>query len=120
MNKRTSQLGVRIAVGSGVVLAGAFAIQPIQDPDIGWLLRSGRLIWETGAVPTTDPFSHTATGATWTHHSGLWGLLLFAVWSGAGFGGIRVANAALAALITLRLWRVTCKSTAEPAARIMV
>ncbi len=38
---------------------------PLSDYDYFWHLRTGRLILETGSIPTVDPFSFTAEGRPW-------------------------------------------------------
>lgn len=47
-------------------LAGALLVsglvRPIRDPDVWWHLLYGRMILATGALPSTDAFSFTATG----------------------------------------------------------
>lgn len=43
-----------------VLLTGAFAAAcAFHDPDICWLLATGKVIVESGALPVTDPFSWT-------------------------------------------------------------
>ena len=37
----------------------------LHDSDAGWHIRTGELIWQTHAVPRTDPFSHTMFGREW-------------------------------------------------------
>ena len=41
---------------------GATLFFELGDVDAGWHVRAGRWIWEHGAIPTVDPFSHTAEG----------------------------------------------------------
>ena len=49
----------------------------VQDPDYFWHLTTGKLIAETGHVPSTDPFSFTWFGQPWTPHEWLSELLIF-------------------------------------------
>ncbi len=37
----------------------------LLDSDTGWHIRTGEMILRTGAVPRTDPFSHTLQGREW-------------------------------------------------------
>jgi len=46
-------------------MAGVLAF-PLSDYDYFWHLRTGMLMLETGAIPTTDPFSFSAAGRPWT------------------------------------------------------
>ena len=43
----------------------------IMGSDMFWHLAAGRDICERGAVPTTDPFSHTFGGKEWLNHEWL-------------------------------------------------
>ena len=42
-----------------------------QDPDLGWHLKVGEEILESGSVPHYDHFSHTMPGHEWIAHSWL-------------------------------------------------
>lgn len=46
-----------------VAVATVFSLLDLVSWDYWWQLRTGRLIWETGAVPGADPYSYTAPGA---------------------------------------------------------
>jgi len=46
------------------VMCGLLAF-PLSDYDYFWHLRTGRLILESGSIPTVDPFSFTAAGRPW-------------------------------------------------------
>lgn len=61
-----------------VILFLLGAVRPVEDGDLYLHLATGRLIAETGQVPSTDPFSVTARGQEWVAHE--W---LFAVVAGA-------------------------------------
>jgi hypothetical protein len=63
-----------VAAGRGAAfLLALAALGPVvlmgltraTDPDIRWHLRAGRLIRDTGDVPSADPFSYTAYGLPW-------------------------------------------------------
>lgn len=47
-----------------VAMYGLLAF-PLSDYDYFWHLRTGRLILESGSIPTVDPFSFTAAGRPW-------------------------------------------------------
>jgi hypothetical protein len=40
----------------------------LLDGDTYWHIAAGRWILDKGAVPATDPFSHSMPGAAWTAH----------------------------------------------------
>ena len=57
----------------------SLGLNQISSYDYWWMLRTGQLIAETGAVPTVDPYTYSAPGARWIdihwlHQLGLWGL----------------------------------------------
>ena len=56
-------------------------------------LATGRLIIETGAVPSADPYTFTGYGEPWVVQSWLVSLLYGVVERMSGFGGIRVLGA---------------------------
>lgn len=67
----------------------------LTDPDTYLHLAIGRWILEHGAVPTTDPFSHSMPGAAWTAHEWLSGLVLAGLYYVAGWTGLVVVTALL-------------------------
>jgi len=56
-----------------VLLLGLLGMtaRPAVDPDLGWHLRTGQWIVETGHVPHSDPFSFTRAGHPWVSHEWL-------------------------------------------------
>lgn len=50
------------AVGAALAVS---RVLPIADPDYHWHLATGRFVAQHGAVPSADPFSHTAAGMKW-------------------------------------------------------
>ena len=58
----------------------------VQDPDFFWHITAGKLIAQTGQVPSTDPFSFTWFGKPWTPHEWLSELLIY--WLVTGLGRI--------------------------------
>ncbi|HEX3160821.1 MAG TPA: hypothetical protein VHQ45_20035, partial [Gemmatimonadaceae bacterium] len=69
----------------------------LNDPDSHWHVAVGRLIWETRAVPWTDPFSHTFAGAPWIAKEWLAQLLLYGAHALGGWWGVVVLTATTAA-----------------------
>jgi hypothetical protein len=76
-------------------LAGRDAV--LGDPDTYWHLAAGRWILEHGAIPSQDPFSHSAPGAPWVAHEWLSEILLAGLLSFAGWDGPALAAAAVTA-----------------------
>ncbi|MFQ5945247.1 MAG: hypothetical protein ACE5NC_03270 [Anaerolineae bacterium] len=89
----------------------AMATQEIADPDFWWHLRTGQLIWDTGSIPRTDPFSHTMTGAPWVAHEWLSEALLYA---GFALGGDSALILIFAGIITITFWLVYAQSEGRP------
>ena len=75
---------VILAVALGGVMFALTVAKGVQDPDYFWHLTTGKLIAETGQVPSTDPFSFTWFGQPWTPHEWLSELLIFRLVDGLG------------------------------------
>ena len=80
------------------------------DPDLGWHLKAGQEISQTGTVPHLNHYNYVYTGR-WVDHEWLSNLLLYKLYSGAGYLAVNLAFVALllATLIILtvyvyRLW----------------
>lgn len=82
-------------------LVFVLAVRAISDPDFWWHLRAGQLIWETRAVPHTDPFSSTFFGREWVAHEWLSEALMYAVHLAAGYAGLVVF---FALVISAAMW----------------
>lgn len=73
-----------------IFLAVAFCFAFIRqtDPDWWWHLRTGQLIWQRGAVPTTDPYSYTNAGRPWVVHEWLFEVLSYLGYRALGYNGL--------------------------------
>lgn len=65
------------------------------DPDFGWHLRFGEIIWQTKNIPHDQIFMWTLAGKNWVDHEWLGNLLLYGLWSAGGYGLVTVFFAAL-------------------------
>src|SRR5579859_4123468 len=74
----------------------------LNDPDTYWHIATGCWIWAHGAVPVTDPFSHTFGGAPWHAHEWLAELIIAGAYGALGWAGV-VALAALGVAASLAL-----------------
>lgn len=74
----------------------------LRDSDTYWHVTTGRWIFENGAVPTQDPFSHTMRGAAWTAFEWLSQLILAGAHQIGGWTWL-VALASLAFAATIAL-----------------
>lgn len=79
---------------------------PIPGVDLWWQMAAGKIIWTTGAVPTTDPFSYTARGHPWLVHEWAADLLFYLIYTRLGptwLVALKVLVEGTALLITLLL-----------------
>ena len=75
-------------------------LRPSIDTDTWWQLRTGELIAQQRAIPTTDSFSFTREGQAWRYPSSAWlmELKLHFIYEWFGAGGL---NIWMATMITL-------------------
>jgi hypothetical protein len=94
-----------VAFVPALVLFGLIAFAPsvIPDGDPYWHIAAGNWILTHGAVPTTDPFSHTLPNAPWTAHEWLSEIILATSYQLGGWSGLHllVAVAAMATAFLL-------------------
>jgi hypothetical protein len=90
-----------------VIVGVRIGLSPLQDNSFLTHLSTGRIILDTGSIPSADPYSFTAFGRAWTVQS--WGASV--IYAGAeqtvGLIGIRIINAVVAVSLVLVLWRLT-------------
>jgi hypothetical protein len=100
-----------------VLLLGAFAAGPLGqkllgDAGIGWHIRTGQLILQTGAVPRADPFSATMGGQPWYAWEWLYDILVGWFERIAGLNAVVFANAlVIAATFALVFRRMIARGT---------
>ena len=97
------KVGSLLAWVSLVALALGLSLQQIVSVDYWWLLRTGRIIAETGSVPRAAVFTYTAPGAAWINihwlfQLGLWGAFQLGGHAGALVGKLGLVLALLALL----------------------
>ena len=87
-----SSLGVSwpllIALLALLCVLGVERIDVLADPDTYLHLGAGRWMLAHGAVPATDPFSHSLPGAPWLAHEWLAELMLTGAYQWAGWTGL--------------------------------
>jgi hypothetical protein len=99
-----------------VVAAGwVIGLRPLVDNSFFTHLATGRLVLDTGSVPSTDPYTFSAHGAAWVVQSWLASWLYATVESLAGAVGLRVLMGLIAAGLTALAWRLT-----RPASSLIV
>jgi hypothetical protein len=96
------------------VLATAFVlwavwlgVRPLSDNSFFTHLATGRLILDTHAIPTVDPYSFTAAGQSWVVQSWLASLLYGVLDAWVGPMGLRVLTGVLAGVVGGLTWRLT-------------
>jgi MFS family permease len=65
------------------------------DPDFGWHLRFGEIIWQTKDVPHDQIFMWTLEGKDWVDHEWLANLLIYGLWNLGGYFLITIIFATL-------------------------
>jgi hypothetical protein len=78
----------------------------LLDSDTGWHIRTGDLIWQTGAVPRQDVFSHTMAGREWFAWEWLTDVGMSAIHRARGLAGIVGAAILLLGVSYAALYRV--------------
>lgn len=85
---RVPELPTWLFLGLLASLLAAPTSHLLRDLDVGWLIRYGEFILQTGRLPEADVFSFTRTGEKWTLYQ--WGFLLYlgGLHRLAGLGGV--------------------------------
>ena len=91
-------------LGAAGFLIGA---RLIADNSFFTHLATGRIILDTGAVPTVDPYSATAAGEPWTVQSWFASALYAGLEQTAGLWSLRVLNGLLCLATVAAIWRLT-------------
>jgi hypothetical protein len=106
------------AAGLAGVMVVIVLAKGLTDPDYFTHVRTGQLIVDTGAVPTTDPFSFTWAGMPWTLHEWLSEVLMHLLVTGIGvLPSLFVFGLIPGALLAILLFAVVRRDVAlRPAA----
>lgn len=90
---------------TSALVAFAALVRPIPPNDFWFHLATGRLILDSGAIPTVDTFSHTQAGAAFFNQSWLAQVVLYGLHRAGGIPMVLIAHAALLVLAYgLFLW----------------
>lgn len=106
---------VIMAIAVGGVMFALTVAKGVQDPDYFWHLTTGKLIAETGRVPSVDPFSFTWLGKPWTPHEWLSELLIFRLVDGLG----RIGALLVFGLFAPAIFGVLAAAFARQGARVL-
>jgi hypothetical protein len=77
----------------------------LRDPDTGWHIRSGELIWATKELPRTDPFSYTRHGQPWYAWEWLYDIGIAAIHHVSGLNGVVLFTAVVIGCTLALLFR---------------
>ena len=91
----------------------------LADPDTYWHLVVGRDILHNGSVPTVNSYSYTRAGAPWIAKEWLSQILFYAAWSRAGWFGVCLLTATIAASAYAFLFAWLCRRVAPIVALTM-
>lgn len=100
----------RFATLVAYVLAFALAALSRVQSDLWWLLRAGQDFWQSGTVPLTETYSHTADGNFWPNQEWLWEAIAFVLYHVGGMP-LLMAGVALTVAATAVLMRRTSPAT---------
>lgn len=103
-----------IALGFVVMLAFAGVVAP--QSDTFFHLRTGEYIWQSKAIPTTEPFSHTFRGRPWANHEWLSQLVFYAAYAAGGPLLLTLLCGASVVIAVLASWTMT---RGDPAIRTL-
>ena len=90
--------------------------QLLKDPGIGWHVKTGQMILQTGRIPRTDPFSYTRGGQAWVPHQWLAETMMGAAYQLGGFNGVVLLASAFIAFLFRYLYRLLLAQGAGPLA----
>ena len=84
-------------------------VQPVQDFDIWWHLRTGQWIVEHSRVTASDPFSSFGEGKPWVAYSWLFEVLVYRLHAWLGLYGILLYRAVLAFAVAVAVHHFVVK-----------
>src|ERR1700730_11878269 len=78
-------------------LVGLTYFAPFSDLDFAWQIRTGERIVQTGSLHPAESFSYTIAGDQIPDFEWLYEVILYFVYSGFGFGGLKFLRIVLVA-----------------------
>jgi hypothetical protein len=90
-----------------LVLLGVAYLPPFADMDYALLIRSGERIVQTGHLRPAEGFSYTIAGTEVPDFEWLFELVVWGLWTGFGYGGLKLFKVLLiGATLFLLAWRL--------------
>lgn len=76
----------------------------VNDPDLGWHLRSGQWILLHHVIPRTDPFSVYGADKPWIAYSWLFSVLLYKLYQWIGLSGMAIFELGIRTALAFALY----------------
>lgn len=89
-----------------VATAALVELQPLKDNSFLTHIATGRIILDTGSVPSVDPYTFTAGGDPWVVQSWLVSVVLATTEALGGIGAVRLLAGAAAGAVAAIGWRL--------------
>lgn len=102
---RDPRMGPWIVAAAVLLTALPAALGALWDADLGWMLRAGKGLLDTGSLPRRNAWSFTAPGAPWVFHEWMLGALYAALVSAWGVGALGLVRLGAVAATALGLHR---------------
>ncbi|MCP5029189.1 MAG: hypothetical protein GY929_23185 [Actinomycetia bacterium] len=102
-----------------VGVAGVAAARPLSDNSFLTHLATGRLILDTGELPSVDPYTFTGGGEPWIAQSWLASVVYGVVELVGGGLGLRLLHGGLIVSLAVLVWWLTSRAPA-PTTRLVV
>ncbi len=109
----STRRGIDVATAVGILLAAiGFSITARVTADNSLLthVATGRLILDSGSVPTVDPYSSHFSGDTWTVQSWLASVVYAATVELGGFAWLRVLHGWIGFGLVAGFWQITASA----------
>jgi tetratricopeptide (TPR) repeat protein len=103
----------RISLALCFLVAIAFSLKNLREPDLWWQIRTGEWILENGQVPRQDVFSYTYEGAPWINIK--WGFEVVAAMISSALGpeNIFLLQALVSCLLLWVLYKTARQSARD-------
>jgi hypothetical protein len=92
-----------LLVGAALICFAGHLVSIFESSDTAWLVKTGQLILSTGAIPQTDPFSWTKSGAPWVLYQWLFEATAGLIYQYGGLWWTGLAGALCAGLVLFLL-----------------
>lgn len=90
----------------------AYKTATFVDPDLGWHLRAGEIVAQTGQAPMIDPWNYVINGQEWIDHEWLLDLFLWNAWT-KGYWSIVLLSFFLFAFAPVVIWILRARSSLQ-------